>query len=266
MITPCFITSEMSDDLEEALELGHQEGIDTVHLRKSIFGKDVEQLSEEDLPRIQDTLAKFGARIGVLMPPFAKCDIDEPDTIRRHHDIFARTVEVAKGLGTKLIRCFPFTGATDVDYSARRLDDYIGRIVENLRPSVQHAESEGITMCFEIINSTIARTAADTRKVIDALDSPCAKVIWEINTTWRVGEVPSVGYKRIEGLICDVHIKPNEEGDMDPIGDTGETHADAIRKLHADGYDGFVTIEHWKGKEGTLRGLQQLNEVLRSLE
>jgi len=90
-------------------------------------------------------------------------------------------------------------------------------------------------------------------------------VIWEINTTWRVGEVPSVGYKHIEGLICDVHIKPNEEGEMDPIGDTGETHADTIRRRHADGYDGFVTIEHWKGKEGTLRGLQQLNKLLGSL-
>jgi sugar phosphate isomerase/epimerase len=266
MITPCFITSEMSDDLEEALQLGLEAGVDTVHLRKGLFGKDVEQLKDEDLPRIQDTLGKFGARVGVLMPPFAKCDIDEPDTISKHHDMFARTVVIAKAFGTTHIRCFPFTGADDQEYTSSRLDDYLGRIVDNLRPSVKHAESEDITMCFEVVSNTIGRTAADTRKVIDALDSPAAKAIWEIDTGWRVGEAPSAGYQHIKGLIRDVHIKPNEKNDMDPAGDTGEKQSDAIRELHADGYNGYVSIEHWKGKEGILRGLGRLTEVLETLQ
>jgi sugar phosphate isomerase/epimerase len=266
LITPCYITSEMSEDLEEALQLGLKAGVDTVHLRKGLFGKEVQQLENEDLPRVQDTLGKFGAKVGVLMPPFAKCDIDEPDTINKHHDIFARTVKTAKALGTTYVRCFPFTGADDTEYSASRLDDYIGLIVDNLSPSVQHAESEGITMCFEVVNNTIARTAADTRKVIDALDSPAAKVIWEIDTGWRVGEAPTAGYKQIKGLIRDVHIKPNDKNDMDPAGDTGENQSDAIRQLHADGYEGYVSIEHWKGSEGILRGLRQLTDVLETLD
>ncbi len=256
----------MSDDLEEALELGAEAGVDTVHLRKSLFGKNVELLDDEDIPRIQDTLGKFGARIGVLMPPFAKCSIDEPDTIAEHCDIFARTVEVARALGTTHIRCFPFTGADHIDYSPGRLDDYLECIVENLAPSVRHAEAEGLTMCFEVVNSTIARSAADTRRIIDALDSPAARVIWEIDTGWRVGEVPSGGYEHIKDLIQDIHIKPNDRGEMDPVGDTGETHTDTIRKLHRDGYEGFATIEHWKGQKGMLKGLRLLTDVLGSLD
>ncbi|HCK09448.1 sugar phosphate isomerase/epimerase [bacterium] len=261
-MTPCYIASEMSEDLEEALQLGAEAGISTVHLRKSIFGKNVEDLEANDIQRVQDTFGKFGANVGVLMPPFAKCDIDKPDAIREHQGIFVRTVTVAKALGTNLVRCFPFTGGGDSDHTPDRIDGYLDRIVENLSPSVKHAEAEGITMCFEVVNNTIARSAADTRKVIDALDSPAAKVIWEIDTAWRVGEPPSEGYGLIGGLVRDIHIKPNDRGEMDPIGDTGETMGQVIRGLRDDGYDGFISIEHWKGQEGILKGLRLLTESL----
>lgn len=261
-MTPAYITSEMSDDFEEALQLGLEAGVDTVHLRKDLFGKQIQDVTPDDIPRIQDTLGKFGARVGVLMPPFAKIDIDDTETIARHHEMFADVSATAKSLGTNLVRCFPFCGASDVDHTPSRIDDDLGRIVDHLAPSVRHAESEGIVMCFEVVNSTIARTAADTRKVIDALDSPAAKVIWEMDTAWRVGEKPSEGYNHIKGLIRDIHIKPNEKGEMDPIGDTGEKHTDVIRRLRKDDYDGYITIEHWKGQEGILKGLRSLTELL----
>lgn len=264
-MTPSYITSEMSDDLEEALQLGAEAGVDTVHLRKGLFGKDVQDLTDDDVPRIQDTLGKFGARVGVLMPPFAKIPLDDADTINAHHAMFARLVEIARAFDAPFIRCFPFTESGEEPYTPDRLDAYLDRIVEKLGPSVSVAEAGGVTMCFEVVNSTIARTAADTRRILDALDSPAAKVIWEIDTAWRVGEKPSDGYAYVRDDIRDIHIKPNDHGEMDPIGDTGETHAGVIGRLHKDGYDGFVTIEHWKGTEGILRGLRQLTDTLATL-
>jgi sugar phosphate isomerase/epimerase len=265
-LIPSFITSEMSDDLEVALQLGLESGVDTVHLRKGVFGKEVHELESEDFPRIQDTFGKFGARVGVLMPPFGKCDLDDAETIKQHHELFARTVTAAKALGTRYVRCFPFLGAVDVDYTPARLDDYLGRIVDNLQPSVKHAEAEDITMCFEVIKTTIARSSADTRRIIDALDSSVTEIIWENDSAYRVGEKPSVGYSHIQGKIRDVHIKTNDKDEMSPIGDTGETYSDVIQRLHIDGYKGFLTIEHWKGQEGTLRGLRQLTEILSDLK
>jgi sugar phosphate isomerase/epimerase len=265
-LIPSFITSEMSDDLEVALQLGLESGVDTVHLRKGIFGKEVHELESEDFPRIQDTFGKFGVQVGVLMPPFAKCDLDDTETIKQHHELFARTVTAAKALGTRYVRCFPFLGAVDVDHTPARLDDYLGRIVDNLRPSVKHAEAEDITMCFEVIKTTIARSAADTRRIVDALDSSVTEIIWENDSAYRVGEKPSEGYSYIEGKIRDVHIKTNDRDEMNPIGDTGETYTDVIHRLHTDGYTGFLTIEHWQGEKGTLRGLRQLTEILTDLK
>ena len=133
---PCYITSEMSEDFEEALQLGAEAGISTVHLRKHLFGKDIEKVGKDEIGRVKTTLEKFGMKVGVLMPPFGKCDINNPDLIREHHEIFARTMDVAHNLGTRLIRSFPFTGADHSEFGA-----YFDRIVDNLRPSVERAEA-----------------------------------------------------------------------------------------------------------------------------
>ncbi len=53
---------------------------------------------------------------------------------------------------------------------------------------------------------------------------------------------------------------------MDPLDAVEGTYEDAFRLLAADGYDGLATIEHWKGQEGTLRGIAQLKQLLDRIE
>ncbi|MBK36996.1 MAG: hypothetical protein CME26_15885 [Gemmatimonadetes bacterium] len=254
---PCYITSEMSDDFEEALRLGAEAGIETVHLRKGLFGKDIEQIGQEEIDRILTTLDKFGMRIGVLMPPFGKCDINDPSVVQKHHEIFERMVDIAGGLGTKLIRCFPFTGLEPDAFDAE-----LGRIANTLRPAVERAEAADVLMCFEVVDNTIGRTAQHTRRVLDALDSPAVAAIWELMTAANVGETPSRGYPHLRGTIRDIHIKPNADGTMDPLVNTGENLTDVVTTLAEDGYAGMLTIEHWHGTEGTLDGLRILSEAL----
>ena len=95
MIKLCFITGEMSDDFEEALKLGVEAGVDTVQLRKRLFGKNIDQLDDEDILRVKDVLAKYDVRVGMVLPPFAKCTIEDAETIVQHHKIFIRAVEIA---------------------------------------------------------------------------------------------------------------------------------------------------------------------------
>ena len=263
MIKLCYITGEMSDDFDKALELGANAGIDTVQLRMGLFGKNIEQLNDDDIPRTKDTLAKHNMNIGMLLPPFAKCNIEDTEAIAEHHKTFIRTVEIAHALGTKLIRAFPFLSEKGTRWNPPPFDQYLDRIVENLMPSVKHAEAEGITMCMEVNGGTIGVTERHTRQVIDALDSKAVEAIWEIDSGWHFGEPPSQGYHHLKGLIQDVHVKINANGELDPIWETNETHTDVVRQLLADGYNGMMTIEHWPGEEGTLKGLHQLGEILK---
>ena len=254
---PCYITSEMSDDFEEALQLGAEAGISTVHLRKGLFGKDIENLDQDELDRVKTTLAKFGMNIGVLMPPFGKCDINNENIVKKHHDIFARTVDIANEFDTRLIRCFPFTGVGPGEF-----DEHLSRIADHLRPAVERAEAANVLMCFEVVDNTIGRTAEHTRRVVDALDSSAVAAIWELMTGSNAGETPAQGYPHLRGLIRDIHIKPNASGTMDPLVNTHETLADVVTTLAEDGYAGMLTIEHWHGTDGTLDGLRILQEAL----
>ena len=248
---PAYITSEMSNDFEEALQLGAEAGITTVHLRKGLFGKDIEQIGPEEIDRVKMTLEKFGMNIGVLMPPFGKCDINNPDIVKAHHEIFARMVDIANAFDTRLIRSFPFTGVEPEEF-----DSHLNRIADTLRPAVERAEAAGLIMCFEVVDNTIGRTAEHTRRVVDALDSPAVAAIWELKTGATAGEMPSQGYPHLRGAIRDVHIKPNSNAKMDPLSESNEVLADVVTTLAEDGYAGMLTIEHWHGTEGTLEGLR----------
>jgi len=266
MIELCYITGEMSDDFEKALQLGVDAGIKTVQLRMGLFGKNIDQLDNDDVLRVKDTLAKYNMHIGMLLSPFAKCHIEEKETVAQHHKIFRRTVEIAHALGTNRIRIFPFQSNTGTRWHPPPLEDHLDRIVDNLMPAVKHAEAENITLCMEVINGTIGVTAAHTRQIIDALGSKVVKAIWEIDTGWHCNESPAQGYPHLKGLIQDVHVKINDHGELDPIGDTGEVYADVVRQLVADHYNGMMTIEHWPGEAGTLKGLRQLGEVLKQVQ
>ena len=59
MIKLCFITGEISDDFEEALKLGLEAGVDTVQLRKGLFGTNVDYLDDDDILRVKDVLATY---------------------------------------------------------------------------------------------------------------------------------------------------------------------------------------------------------------
>jgi len=121
-------------------------------------------------------------------------------------------------------------------------------------------------MCIEVNGGTIGITEAHTRQVIDALGSSSVHAIWEIDSGAHLGQPPTEGYRHLRGLIRDVHVKLNTHGELDPIWDTGETHADVVRCLVEDGYDGMMTIEHWFDREGTLKGLRQLGAVVNEVK
>jgi len=267
MIEPCFITIEMSEDFEEAIRLGAEAGVWTVHLRSGLWGRNVEQITQTDVGYMKDILATYGVRVGVILSPFGKCNIEDADEVQRHMEILARMIELAHSFDTCLVRTFTFRRPEYEEYEPSRLDEYLPKIVETLSPAVKMAEAEDIVMCFETVGSTLARSAQEARRVVDALDSsPAVALIWEIDVAWRAGELPSQGYPYVRGYVQDVHIKANPDRLIDPVGTSSDTYEDAFRALLADGYNGFATIEHWGSAEGTLRGIQQLNSILNRIK
>lgn len=263
MIKPSYIAAEMSDDFEEAIRLGVQAGVHTVSIRSNVWGQKLENLSKSDVKRMKDILKKYEVKTSVVLSPVGKCSIEVPKDIKKHIEIFHKTVELAHVFDTDLIRVFPFRRSGYEEYEPSHLDEYLSRIVEQLMPIVKIAKSEGIVLCFECVGSTLARTGQEIRRVLDALgNSPILRVIWEIDVASKAGELPSDGYQFVRGLVKDVHVKPNSDKLIDPVAASSDSYENALKLLLADGYDGTATIEHWSGAEGTLDGIGQLKELL----
>ena len=263
MITPGYINAEMAKDFEESVRLGAEVGVHIVCIRSGIAGKSVSDITEDDAKQMMDILAKYGSRTGVILPPCGKCDIDDQAKVKRHLEIFSQMAKVAHAFDTRLIRAFPFQSPAYKEYDPSHLDKRLDLIVKRLTPMVEVAEGEGVVMCLECVGSTLARTGQEIGRVVDALGSPSSVgVIWEINVACDAGELPTEGYEFVRGVVKDIHIKPNSHHRIDPAADSTDTYEKAFSSLLADGYEGPATIEHWRGTEGILSGLDQLKTIL----
>lgn len=266
MIEPSYITGEMSTDFEEAVRLGAELGVHAVSLRSAILGRNIEALSNGDVQRVREILAKHNSRVSMLLSPVGKCNIEDPTEVDRHTAIFGRMVELAHLFETPLIRTFPFRRPGYTEYESSHLNEYLDRVVEKLGPIIEIAERGNVVVCLEWVGSTLVHTSQEVRQVLDALGNPnVLKLIWEVDVSSKAGESPTEGYPFVRGLVEDVHIKPNASQQMDPVGDGSDSYENALRLLLADGYAGYTTIEHWGSQEGILNGIRQLKTLLNKL-
>jgi sugar phosphate isomerase/epimerase len=267
MIDVCYFADEVSKtDFEEAIKLGVEAGANTVEIRGGVWGKHVTEIDEDDVKRVQDVLSNYNVRVASVGSPFGKCSIDDPQAYEQHRQHFDRMVTLAHAFDTQVIRGFTFWNPNRGTKGAPRPDinDYMERIVEKLSLVVPVAESADVTLCFENESACLAGTCEETRAVINALGNSSALTsCWDVNNGLHCGENPLPdGYAHIKGLVRHLHVKPNSEKNLDPIGDTGLRYEQVLETLVADGFTGAASIEHWGQPEDMLKGVRQLRALV----
>ncbi len=270
MIDICFFADEVSKaDFEEAIRLGVQAGANTVEVRGGVWGKHVTEIDDDDVKRAQDVLSSYDVRVACIGSPFGKCAIDDAQEYEQHLRYFERMVELAHAFDTRIIRGFAFWNPHRRIKGARRPDinDYLERIVEKLTPVIPIAESAKVKLAFENENATLAGTCEETRAVITALgNSPALTSCWDVNNGLHCGENPLPdGYAHIKGLVTHVHVKPNSQKSLNPIGENGLKYEQILETLVADGFTGAASIEHWGTPGQMLEGVRQLRAVVDTL-
>ena len=267
MIGVCFFADEVSKtDFEEAIKLGVAAGANTVEIRGGVWGKHVTEIDDDDIKRVQDVLDAYDVSVASIGSPFGKCAIDNPQEYEQHLRHFDRMVELAHAFNTRVIRGFAFWNPNRGVRGAARpnINDYLPLIAERLSPVVPIAERADVTLAFENENATLACTCEETRAVINELgNSPALTSCWDVNNGLHCGENPMPeGYSHIKGLVTHVHVKPNGQKSLEPIGETGLHYAQLLETLVADGFTGAASIEHWGTPEHMLEGIRQLRAVV----
>jgi sugar phosphate isomerase/epimerase len=258
------ITDEFSPDLEIAVRSMAEVGMTGAELRM-VFGKNILDLTDEELDRAIAIVRGQGLEIISISSPILKCVLpDAPDVDSRFQkDIFAsrhtfedqprlaaRAFEICRRTGARILRVFSYWRTVDPDAC-------FGRIVEALGGLAGQAAAHGITIGLENEHACNVGTGAETARVLAALDHPNLKVVWDPCNALVAGESPfPEGYRLLSpDRIVHVHAKDAFVKDHTPtFGPLGECAIDwkgQVAALVADRYHGWISLEtHWPGPDG----------------
>lgn len=263
-LTIAAITDEFSPDLAIALIAMREIGMSVAELRV-IGGKNILDLTEEELRRAKDQLDEAGFTVVSIASPLLKCVLPggpQVDT-RFQQDVFAsrhtfddqprlaaRAFEVAHFFGARLIRVFSYWRTVN---PAACFD----AIVSALSRLAADAAGEGILIGLENEHACNVGTAEESVPVLRTVVDPHLALVWDPANALVAGEEPFPhGYSLLpKTRIGHVHAKDCEMVGHQPVwGPLGTRRVDwkgQIAALKRDGYGGAISLEtHWSGPNG----------------
>jgi L-ribulose-5-phosphate 3-epimerase len=258
------ITDEFSPDLPTALKAMAGIGMTGAELRV-ISGKNILNLTDEELDRVTEQVKSNGMEVISLASPLLKCvlpgggDVDS----RFQQDVFGsvhtfedqprlaeRAFQIARRTGARIIRVFSYWRTTEPEKC-------FDAIVSALADLAEKAKKHGVIIGVENEHACNLGTGAEAAKILKAVVHPNLKLVWDPANALVAGENPFPdGYRLIPpGRIAHVHAKDCHMAEHKPVwGPLGTRSVDwkgQIAALLADGYKGWLSLEtHWPGPGG----------------
>jgi sugar phosphate isomerase/epimerase len=259
------ITDEFSPDLKTALGSMAESGMTGVELRM-LFGKNVIDLTDDELDRAIAMVRAHGMEIISIASPLLKCVLpDAPEVDARfQQDMFAskhtfadqprlaaRAFEIADRTGARIIRVFSY-------WRTVRPEECFSRVVEALRGLARQAADRSLIIGLENEHACHISTGEETARLLAAVDHPNLKVVWDPANAIVSGEQPFPdGYAKLPAArIVHVHAKDCTvaAGHKYTFVELGTGDIDwkgQIAALARDGYRGWLSLEtHWGGPGG----------------
>lgn len=271
------LTDEVSEDIGEALDWCAKRRLRHVEIR-SVNGKNVLDLSSEEVTRLSGEIRRRGLSVSALATPLFKCALD-PSRKTASGDLFGAKEEdveahwtrlhgafrTARGLGAPKLRLFSFWREAE---PRKHFDD----VVRHLRRAAEAARREGIGLLLENETSCNGGFADEVAEIVERVDNPALRVLWDPGNETYGGRVAFPdGYERVRDLVVHVHLKDAVIGEGKPrcvpIGSGITDIKGQIAALERDGYQGLYTVETryvpdggtpLQGTEMTFEGLERV--------
>jgi len=232
---------------------------------RMVFGKNILDLTDEELDRAIAIVRGQGHEIVSIASPLLKCVLpDAPEVDSRfQQDMFAskhtfadqsrlaaRAFEIANRTGARIIRVFSY-------WRTVQPEACFTRIVDALRGLAGQAATHGVTIGVENEHACNIATGAETGKLLAALDHSNLKIVWDPANALVAGENPfPEGYGKVApDRIAHVHAKDchvtNHKPTFCAVGEGAVDWRGQIDALVRDGYKGWISLEtHWPGPGG----------------
>jgi len=255
------ITDEFSPDIEKSVASMAEIGMTGAELRM-VFGKNIIDLSDQELDRAKQICAAKGMEIISIASPLLKCvlpgapEVDsrfQQDMFAAKHNfedqprLTARAFEIAHRLGVRIVRVFSYWRSVEPDKC-------FDGVITALRGLAGKAAKEDLIIGLENEHACNIATASETARVLAAIDHPNLQVVWDPANCYVSGEIPYPGgFRKLPvSRIVHVHVKDchvdGHKPIWGPVGEGGNDWRGQIAALAADGYKGWMSPEtHWPG-------------------
>jgi sugar phosphate isomerase/epimerase len=230
---------EIDPDLEVQLRTLTELGIRHLELR-GVWGKNVLALSDEELGRLREGLDTSGVKISAVASPVGKIAIDAD--FAPHVEQFRRALHVRELLAAPYIRIFSFFIPAGDDPGRHR-----AAVLKRMERLVRLAEERGAILGHENERHIYGERPEQCHDLLTMLDSPFFRTIWDPANFVQAGVARphDAGYALIRPYLAYVQIKDAvaATGAVVPAGEGDGQVRETLAALHADGFDGFFSLE-----------------------
>ncbi|MEM2165067.1 MAG: sugar phosphate isomerase/epimerase family protein [Candidatus Bathyarchaeia archaeon] len=226
-----------------ALEVGAE------HLEiRSVWNKNVKDLTDEDLRVIRRLASQNGLQIYCLASPLFKEPIE---TYEAHMAMLDRLCDIAQMLDAKYIRCFAFVGSTDL-YEKMKVE-----IADKLKAAAEVADESGLKLVLENEPICIVTTGRQQGDLIRLVGHRALLATWDPGNAYVSGvEKPYPDdYTYVRGLVGHMHVKDavREDGKarIVKVGSGNIDYKGQFKALYEDGFRGTISLEtHYRHPTG----------------
>jgi sugar phosphate isomerase/epimerase len=275
------ITDEISQDFDRALAVARELGLAQVELR-GMWGKNLIDLTSDEVKEARRLLTKYRMKVTDLASPFLKVDAPGFTTVAGERDAFnarfgyqeqpqvlKRAIELAKVFETDKIRIFSF-------WRVERPAEVFELIVADIHRALKVAKKHQITLILENEHACNIATAAESVKVLAAIQDAHFALTWDPANAFAAGEKPFPdGYYLLpQRRIAHVHVKDVARNsstgrtEWQPMGKGEVDYTGQFKALVRDRYRHSISLEtHWRApsgsaEESTRISMQGLKELL----
>jgi L-ribulose-5-phosphate 3-epimerase len=279
------INDEIGQDFGHVCDVASREfGMDWIELR-GMWNKNILKLDSKEIEEARRISEKYKLRVTDIASPLFKVDwpgaptskfspkrdqFNADFTYDQQGEVLERSIELAKAFQTDRVRCFDFW----------RLEDqtpYRSAINEKLRDAASAAGKKGVILLLENEPACNTATAAESAKVLAAVQSPYLMLNWDPGNAATRDETPYPdGYNllpkdRIGHCHCKDAVK-KPDGKAYEWAAMGRGRIDWVgqfKALKRDGYRFAVSLEtHWRGagspEESSRQSWAGMKEQLRT--
>lgn len=240
---------EIDDDFEKQCTVLNRLGIDHIELR-SAWGVNVLDLSEDQVAQARGLLRRHAIEVSSIGSPIGKIAIgdDFDEHLARHDIALAR----AAAFEAPYIRLFSFFIPEGEDPDRHR-----DEVLRRMDALAARAEGRDVVLLHENekhIYGDVPRRCVD---IVESVGSPVLRLAWDAANFVQCGVRPFTdGYTAVRPHLEYVQVKDAliDTGEVVPAGEGDGETVETLRALHADGFDGYFSLEPHLQSSGALGG------------